>query len=712
MNQHELTLFGYGEGVFHRERFFARVGHTGSTECELLETFMKLKKFRIRNYRSILDSGWVDVDDLTVLVGKNEAGKTSLLRALHKLNPFEPTPYRINREWPRGYRADRDGSFPVCVAVFALDESEAEELGGLLEQEVFEVTVTRNYDGELEVGVDASVDDLLHPNDVDRLTEKLPEQAPTGSKEFREVVKRLRDQATRAAAEGRFQALKSLPQEAKQQLKILKTEGDSPEAKQEQDFIKEFVSALQTVSQEIEKVPTVKRSLHEFVEQHLPTFVYMDEYRVFEGKTLIDQLFQRKKRGVLTAQDETILMVFQLAGLDLEQEVQRSQSTDIDEREERAFDLKDASATLTRLFSAPSSQRRYEIELGLDQNNFFLHVRDEKDPSLIRLDERSKGFQWYFSFDLLFMYESEGEFEGCVLLLDEPGLHLHPGAQRELVDLLAVYAQKNTLLYTTHLPFMIDLNAPERIRIVEEPDDDEGTRVTQDLINSSPDAKLVLQAALGIAGRTSYLLGDLNLVVEGVDDYWILSALSALKVRHDGVGLPDELRISPAGGASEAVYLTALMLGQELDVVALLDSDDAGRTARNKLRNTWLTSYNKSLGDTVLLGDLIGVDRDASIEDLFTDSYYLDCVKETYDRQLAAHGLSLAPSDLDGGGMLVSQVRRFFETAGLTFNHGSVAKVLRRRLLDTPSFEDLPKTTQTRTTKLIEGIRAKLGRKT
>jgi hypothetical protein len=116
------------------------------------------------------------------------------------------------------------------------------------------------------------------------------------------------------------------------------------------------------------------------------------------------------------------------------------------------------------------------------------------------------------------------------------------------------------------------------------------------------------------------------------------------------------------------------------------------------------------MGDTALLGDLIGLDGNCSIEDLFTDSFYLDCVKETYDRQLAAHGLKLLPSDLDGGGMLVGQVRRFFEASGLVFNHGSVAKILRRRLLDTKSFEDLPKTTRTRTTKLMEGLRAKLER--
>ena len=45
---------------------------------------MKLKSFRIRNYRSIIDSGWNNLayDNVTALIGQNESGKTSVLEAL------------------------------------------------------------------------------------------------------------------------------------------------------------------------------------------------------------------------------------------------------------------------------------------------------------------------------------------------------------------------------------------------------------------------------------------------------------------------------------------------------------------------------------------------------------------------------------------------------------------------------------------------------
>lgn len=52
---------------------------------------MLLKDVRIRDYRSIEDSGVVPIDiDVTCLVGKNESGKTAFLQALHLLNPLNP----------------------------------------------------------------------------------------------------------------------------------------------------------------------------------------------------------------------------------------------------------------------------------------------------------------------------------------------------------------------------------------------------------------------------------------------------------------------------------------------------------------------------------------------------------------------------------------------------------------------------------------------
>ena len=48
---------------------------------------MILKRFQVTNFRSVADSEWIDTDDVTALIGTNEAGKTNIL-----LPPLEIQP--------------------------------------------------------------------------------------------------------------------------------------------------------------------------------------------------------------------------------------------------------------------------------------------------------------------------------------------------------------------------------------------------------------------------------------------------------------------------------------------------------------------------------------------------------------------------------------------------------------------------------------------
>ena len=50
---------------------------------------MRLRKFRIRAFRCIHDSGEIKVGDLAAFIGRNESGKTTILEALMLLNKEE-----------------------------------------------------------------------------------------------------------------------------------------------------------------------------------------------------------------------------------------------------------------------------------------------------------------------------------------------------------------------------------------------------------------------------------------------------------------------------------------------------------------------------------------------------------------------------------------------------------------------------------------------
>lgn len=93
---------------------------------------MKLIKARVQNYRSIEDSGWVDIEgDITALVGKNESGKTAFMQALFKLTPVEPATYDEVVDFPSRLtrkRKDTKGPIPVATVQYELSDDEVGEI--------------------------------------------------------------------------------------------------------------------------------------------------------------------------------------------------------------------------------------------------------------------------------------------------------------------------------------------------------------------------------------------------------------------------------------------------------------------------------------------------------------------------------------------------------------------------------------------------------
>ena len=663
---------------------------------------MDLVAFRVSMYKGIVDSDWVEVNPLTVLVGKNESGKTSLLKSLHKLNPYVPEPYDMAREWPRGRRRERDEEHIVCQAKFHLSAQEKSDLAQLTERENVPdtVEVSRNYSGQFKVNFGEDIfPDKLHPNDVEIACEALPEVQDEFGDLFKQRAEACIEEAKRFAHEERFSELSELIQPHELLLRDAVTPSDPPQ-QLELYFTDHYLEGLQQLVHALEQLPSLQSKVHEYVIEHLPTFVYMSDYKIFRGIAQLDEIQSRKDANRLTEEDKTFLTILNLSGLDLGELVQLGQG-DSENIEQRQYELDDGAATLTRDISDRLRQRRYEVSYRTDGSLFMTFVKDDRDPALIRLEERSKGFQWFFSFDLMFMHESKETFEGCIVLLDEPGLHLHPEAQKDLLRRLEHYAEGNTLLYTTHLPFMIDLHHPNRIRVLKETDN--GTVVTTDLTEDPPEARLVLQAALGMNASQSFLVAKRNLVVEGVNDYWILMELSNLLERAGKKGLPEDVRITPGASASEAVHVATFMIGQKLGVVTLLDSDDAGRTAKDKLVKNWLTRYHEPQAVVILLGDAVDASGNFALEDLFPEEFITAIVQEAYDKELKLADVN--EIELVGEGILWKRIKRFMRKNEIEITKGPIATRLRKKLSNMKDASELPPETREMAIKLFQKIR-------
>ena len=662
---------------------------------------MQLKSFRVRKFRNIEDSGKVELlGPLTCVVGKNQSGKSALLRALHKFNPHRDEPYDMGREWPRGQRTKRNDKQVVCEVHFDLTQEEVNALGALAgrPQTISEqsVVVTKNYAGTYEIqfpGARAIFLNPLDPNSIDSILQSPPKPTEPVDHDFKQAATNYIAEAERCAKEGRFNELADLRTRHTEEMRQHVVDED-PERQHdnEEKFINDYTAYMKKVDAELNVALTLYQKAREYIVHKLPKFVYMDDYKTFRGRAALDSLRERRNNqgGDLSEEDETFLMILQLAGLDLDHLIEQGQSNRQEIIHDRQIDLQDAATTLTNEVAGRWGQNEYEVQFRADGQIFFTEIEEtNRNVGMIPLEEQSKGFQWFFSFDLHFMHDSEGTFEGCVLLLDEPGLHLHPGAQADLLKRLDAYAKKNTLIYTTHLPFLVDLRDPKRIKVINQTK--AGAVISDDLGASQADERLTLQAALGMRANQSYLVSDRNLLVEGVHDYWIIAELSRIFEREGRPCVPAEVLITVAGSASEIVPLATFMIGQRLDVVALFDSDSAGTQAEEKLLKTWITRYSETRAETLLIGDAIEMSRGtATIEDTFPEDYYLKKTRESHEKKLTGKGLSTDAIGLSGSGPILPRLKQCFDKIDVDFNKGSVAKRIRRDLIQCRSIADLP----------------------
>lgn len=659
---------------------------------------MKLLGYQLFNYKCVKDSQWIEVTPLTVFVGKNESGKTTLLKGLHKVNPFRKEPYNINQEWPRGRRIEREPETIVCKTSFELEDDQINEINSKFNTKYnkIKIKVSANYNSvkAIDSVEPVELEDLVNIEDFEKLTPIINQIHNLDStEEAIKITKIIKESFENVNTKSDIQDMLNNKDQTIRDLDGLVENIDDAAIKA---IVNQSKGQYINLMNQMDNIKFPNNWLETYLMNNLPNFIYMSDYRIFNGSARLDEILVRKNENRLTEEDKTLLMIFKLSGLSLEDEVSKGNSVN---REQRQYDLDDAGKTLTNIISERMNQYKYEIQFRADGHLFYTFLKDDRDPALIKLEERSKGTQWFFSFDLMFMHESQGTFKNCVILLDEPGLHLHPGAQKDLLKRLEAYAEGNTLIYSTHLPFMINLEYPERIRVLNE---DNGTTIVSDnLVESQVDAKLVLQAALGMTGRQSYLISEKNLVVEGVDDYWFLINISRLLSKNDNKGLHPDIYITPAGGASEAVYIATFMIGQDLDVVTLFDADKAGHDAEEKLLKKWLLGYKDGTADILNLGQIKETKDDFLIEDIFPIDFYLDHVKETYKKELDRNGIteiSLVSDEIP----LIKKVEKFFKLHDISFNKGSVAKRIRKTLSNYNEPSDLPPETYDFCEKLFE----------
>lgn len=578
---------------------------------------MKAKRFRIQNFRNIDDSGWISLDQVTAFVGRNESGKTTLLKALHKFNPASTEPYDPMREFPRDrYMRDfvgggsKGSDWPVCSVAFAVDDALKDDMADLLPPDQIpptEVIATRYYDGSITFEYEpAFAEQPLSPEPV-----------LAGLKAFASGARRLgapTPEQEEATAETR-NALAQWATQWQEKLKgsadlrgdagantlaKLKAESETKSSPQTADLVEALHEAIDPVLEAAKAGPVLPK-LDRLVEDALPVLIYFENYGVLDSAIYLPRFLEDLQRDPNNPRARTINAMFKHVALDAKEiadlgaedaraQRQNGQQPNADtvakdqrRKEERAIRLNSASNDISTRFSDWWSQRRHKIRYHADGDYFRIWVADDRRPDVeIELEARSKGFQWFFSFYLVFLVESEEGHKDAILLLDEPGMNLHPTAQQELLAFFERLAEKNQLVYTTHSPFLVDGEHIYRVRPVTE-DNTGHSRISADTWPRDRETIFPLQAAAGYAMLRGLFQHKKNVLVEGMSDYYYLHALNQ-QCRAKGLAaLPEDIYITPCGGTKLVGHLAALFLGQDVRPLILLDSDEAGRVRRDAL---------------------------------------------------------------------------------------------------------------------------------
>lgn len=240
-----------------------------------------------------------------------------------------------------------------------------------------------------------------------------------------------------------------------------------------------------------------------------------------------------------------------------------------------------------------TQDREFDLILEAREHELAFTIRD-RTGSTYSFAERSQGLRYFLSYFVQLTAHRLTQLQPDILLLDEPDAFLSSVGQQDLLRVLHDYALPedggagSQVVYVTHSPFLIDKNAPERIRVLDKGAEDEGTRVVHDAANNRYEP---LRSSLGMYVAETAFIGGQNLFVEGLADQILLAGISNHLARRQP-NAPDILDLNAvtivaAGGADGIPYMVYLARGRDTikpPCAVLLDGDQSGREAEAVLR--------------------------------------------------------------------------------------------------------------------------------
>ena len=583
----------------------------------------------------------------------------------------------------------------MCRVEFELSAEFLKELGERLNGAGIprKAILTRYYDGSLEYEYDTEVsEDPVDPSELVNALDVFAKGArrlAAPAQDQEEATQALRTQLADWADENKEAAGKLQDLRKEKGVKLLgqvRHKSNAHAQPASADLVEALQGAVDDLLERAETAP-IPQQLDEAIERELPVFIYFENYGILDSAVYLPRFLEDLAAGPEEPRVRTINAMFKHVQLTAQEisDLGREEAEEVkaaghpvtpevierdqERKELRSVKLNSASLDISKKFSRWfGGQRRHKIKYQADGPYFRVWVSDDRRPDVdIELESRSKGFQWFFSFYLVFLVESDEGHKDAILLLDEPGLHLHPTAQQELIAFFETLAENNPLIYTTHSPFLIDGEHIQRIRPVTE-DETGHSRISVDSWPRDRETIFPLQAAAGYAMVRGLFQHKKNVLVEGISDYLYLHALNLHCHSLGRQGLPDDIYITPCGGTKLVGHVASLFLGQEVRPVVLLDGDDAGRARRDVLMRELYAGYEKAV---LMLSDVLE-QEECETEDIIGEATILPALKDVVEKKVMLN------QDDRGKGSLVAQIKSAAERYGVELPDGWKPEVARR----------------------------------
>ncbi len=553
---------------------------------------MEIKSFRIKNYRSIKDGCvcYLSGDNITILAGKNESGKTAILEALEDFG----TEKEIRKEAIPYHNPE---AVPEIAMTFEIDKETIQEISEKIDFELetlksSKIEIIKKY----QIGYSVSEDSkkILGISDG-RISKNKEKEIADTYKRIKKIYSKI-SEPSGILPEINLDEISKSKIELKNFKNIIEPDlGKIPEEEKKNNFtegLKEIINKLG----EIENIGLVEGKFIDEIKKWIPNFILFISFEeVFPSAVPLDEAVDNE-----LIKDLVIIS-------DLNLELITSDSIALKTKHKQQLNVR-----LKEDYQKFWTQDLTNLHIEWDSEKLYFLIKEDEDfypPSL-----RSKGKQWHLAFYVRVAARAREDVPN-IILIDEPGLFLHAKAQKDVLERLEDSAQDAPIIFCTHSPYLIKIGKLGRIRLISRTTK-KGTLISNKIHKGADKESLTpIITAIGLDLSMGLdIAKDNNVILEGITDYYYISAFKELL----NFSFDREVNFIPSVGADKFNFLVPLMIGWGLNYCCVLDNDDKGRRIEKKLLEDFEHIGVKT--------KLVGKSKGEEIEDLFTREDFIKYV--------------------------------------------------------------------------------------